>query len=122
MPFGALIVDDQEDVRTLMKLIIDAANQGLFVSGTASSGEEAVARIDDVDPDVVVMDEMMPGMSGIDATKKILARRPGQRIVMCSAYLDDDVIARAREAGIDIFVAKGDVGTLGAVLKALQTA
>lgn len=56
-------------MRTLIKMIIEAADRGLFVSGTASSGEEAVSRIDEVDPDVVVMDQMMPGMGGIDATR-----------------------------------------------------
>ena len=121
MPFEALSVDDQEDVRTLFRMVIEAANRGLFVRGAVSSGEEAVSRIDELDPDVVVMDQMMPGMDGIEATRAIRERRPGEIVIMCSAHLDDELMMRARDAGIEVFLTKNDVGALPDVLHAFAS-
>jgi CheY-like chemotaxis protein len=119
MPIGALIVDDQEDVRLLVRMIIEASNLGLFVSGEAASGQEAVERLDEVDPAVVVVDEMMPGLSGIETAALILRRRPGQPIILCSAYLDNDLIERAAEAGIQVCLAKEQAAALPAAIRAV---
>jgi DNA-binding NarL/FixJ family response regulator len=119
MPIGALIVDDQEDVRLLVRMIIEAADQGLFVSGEAASGQEAVERLDEVDPAVVVVDEMMPGLSGIETAALILRRRPGQPIILCTAYLDDDLIGRAAEAGIQVCLPKEQASALPATIRAV---
>lgn len=109
MKIGTLIVDDEEDIRLLIRMIIEGANEGLFVSGEAASGSDAISRADELDPQVVVLDERMPGVSGIDAAKEILARRPHQRILMCSAHLDADLRRRAEEAGIHACITKGEV-------------
>lgn len=106
MEIGALIVDDQEDIRLLMRLIIDAANNGLFVSGEAAGGHDALERLEDRDPAVVVLDEMMPGMNGIETAEIIRRRRPGQIMILCSAYLDDDLRRRAESAGIEVCLTK----------------
>jgi DNA-binding NarL/FixJ family response regulator len=119
MAIGAFIVDDQEDVRLLVRMIIEAANQGLFVSGEAASGEEAVERLDEVDPAVVVVDEMMPGLSGIETATLILRRRPGQRIILCTAYLDQDLIERADAAGIQVCLPKEQAAQLPGTIHAL---
>jgi two-component system invasion response regulator UvrY len=121
MPIGALIVDDQEDVRLLVRMIIEAANNGLFVSGEAASGQEAVERLDEIDPAVVVVDEMMPGLSGIETAIMILRRRPGQRIILCTAYLDDDLIERANAAGIQVCLPKEKAAALPGTIRALVT-
>ena len=119
MQIGALIVDDQEDVRLLVRMIIEAADQGLFVSGEAASGQEAVDCIEETDPAVVVVDEMMPGLSGIETATLILRRRPGQRIILCTAYLDDDLLARATAAGIGVCLPKEQADQLPAAIHAL---
>lgn len=119
MPIGALIVDDQDDVRLLVRMIIEAANQGLFVSGEAASGREAVDRLEETDPAVVVVDEMMPGLSGIETAALILRRRPGQPIILCTAYLDDDLIERATAAGIHVCLPKEQAAALPAAIRAL---
>jgi DNA-binding NarL/FixJ family response regulator len=97
---GALIVDDQPDVRRLIRLIIEDADGELFVSGEAASGQEAIAAADDLLPGVVVMDYMMPEMDGVRAAREILSRHPGQAVILCTAFLDDALRARARAAGI----------------------
>jgi two-component system vancomycin resistance associated response regulator VraR len=119
MPIGAFIVDDQEDVRLLVRMIIEAADKGLFVSGEAASGREAMERLEETDPAVVVVDEMMPGLSGIETAVLILRRRPGQRIILCSAYLDEELIERANAAGIHVCLAKEQAAKLPGTIRAL---
>jgi DNA-binding NarL/FixJ family response regulator len=97
---GALIVDDQADVRRLIRLIIEDANQELFVSGEAASGEAAIEAADALGPAVVLMDFMMPDMDGLAAAEAILSRRPGQAVILCTAFLDEALEARATAAGI----------------------
>jgi CheY-like chemotaxis protein len=103
---GTLVVDDLADMRLLIRMIIDAANDGLFVKQTAASGREALDMVDEVDPVIVVLDEMMPGMNGIETAQLLRKRRPGQLMIMCSAYLDEELKARAEEAGILLCVPK----------------
>jgi CheY-like chemotaxis protein len=103
---GALIVDDAADVRRLIRIIIEAANRGLYVSGEAASGQEALEQLDDCDPQVVLLDQMMPGMTGLETAALIRAQRPAQAMVLCSAYLDDELEARALAAGIAISLSK----------------
>jgi CheY-like chemotaxis protein len=105
---GALIVDDQEDVRLLIRLIIDTANDGLFVACEASSGEEALERLDQCDPEVVVLDAMMPGLGGLETATQIRRRRPDQPMILCSAYLDDELQLKAESVGIEICLGKAD--------------
>ena len=120
MQIGALIVDDQEDIRLLVRMIIEAANHGLFVSGEAASGQEAMERLEETDPAVVVVDEMMPGLSGIETASLILRRRPGQPIILCTAYLDDDLLARARAVGIQVCLPKEEAANLPGAIYALM--
>ena len=112
-----LVVDDQPDIRMLIRVVIDRANEGLRVVGEARGGHEALELADEVDPLVVVLDEMMPGMDGVATAQQMRAKRPAQILILCSAYLDDDVIARARAAGIVECVDKDDVGRLPEVIR-----
>jgi CheY-like chemotaxis protein len=101
-----------------MRMIVASAGAGLFVKGEAASGRQALDRLDEVDPDVVLIDEMMPGLSGLETAALIRERRPFQPIVMCSAHVDAHLVARAREAGIDRCVAKEEFERLPAALRA----
>jgi CheY-like chemotaxis protein len=105
---GALIVDDQEDVRLLIRTIIDAADRGLFVACEAGSGQEALERLDRCDPEVVVLDAMMPGLDGLETASRIRGIRPDQPMILCSAYLDEELQSKAEEVGIEICLSKGE--------------
>jgi CheY-like chemotaxis protein len=122
MEIRTMLVDDQADIRLLMRLMIDLADDGLVVSGEAANGEEALARFADLDPSVIVLDEMMPGMRGIDVAAEILRTRPTQRILLCSAHLDDTLRARARAAGVTAWLHKDRLDELPAMLKELARA
>ncbi len=108
MAIGALIVDDQRDVRMLMRVVIEEANEELFVACEAASGDEAIERIDACDPTVVLLDYMMPEVDGLETAERIRERRPGQPIIMYSAFVDDRLLERAREMGISACLSKGD--------------
>ena len=108
----ALIVDDDNDMRFLVRMTIEAANHGLAVSGEAASGSEAIDAIQDDRPGVVVLDNRMPGMSGLETAEKILEADPDQNIILFSAYLDADTVERAQQLGVRTCLAKTDVERL----------
>ena len=122
MQIGALIVDDQEDVRLLIRMIIEAANRGLFVSGEAANGREALERIDECDPAVVVLDAMMPEIDGVATAELIRQRRPSQPMILCSAYLDDALRQKAEAAGISICLPKGEFAEIPAAVRRVAAA
>lgn len=100
-----LFVDDHKMMRQgLINLI--AEQPGIEVVGEASNGQEAIDKVRQLDPDVVIMDALMPEMDGEEATRRIKAERPGIRVIGLS-MLDDDHIADAmRKAGAEAFLSK----------------
>lgn len=108
----ALIVDDEEDIRFLIRLTIELANEGLAVSGEAASGAAAIESWHAERPEVIVLDNRMPGMSGLEVAEKILSEDPEQSIILYSAYLDEETVAEAARIGIRQCLAKGDYSKL----------
>lgn len=102
----ALIVDDDEDMRFLLRAIIERANEGLEVVGEARGADEALARWREMSPDVIVLDHRMPGTTGLQVAEQILAESPAQSIILFSAYLDDDLVTRASQVGIRACISK----------------
>jgi len=114
-----LIVDDDEDMRLLLRIMINAADRGLQVVGQAASGEEALVLRRDLDLDVIVLDQQMPGLTGIETAERLLAQDPDVRIVLYSAFLDPDVREQAERVGVRQCITKGDVSTLIGALREL---
>jgi len=115
---GALIVDDQADVRRLIRLIIEDADHELFVRGEASSGPEAIEAAEKLKPDVVVMDYMMAEMDGVKAASEILERDPAQAVILCTAFLDQALLARAQAVGIRTCLPKTEFHRIPEVVRA----
>lgn len=111
-----MLVDDQPDIRQLMRMVIERADQGLEVGCEASGGAEALASLDECDPHVVVLDQMMPGMSGLETAAAIRARRPHQPLVVCSAFLDARVRREASALGIRTCLGKEELDRLPCAL------
>jgi len=101
-----LIVDDKDDMRALMDSLITMANEGLSVVGTAADGDEALRRWREDDPDVVLLDQRMPGMSGLETAEIILRERPNQAVILFTAFLDADVRQEAEATGVRACVKK----------------
>jgi CheY-like chemotaxis protein len=112
----ALIVDDDDDMRFLVRVLIEAANEGLVVAAEARSAEEAVERWREHRPDVVVLDNRMPGRSGLEVAAEILAEQPDQSIILFSAYLDTETQSRADELGVRACLSKDHYDQLPAAL------
>lgn len=104
----ALIVDDEEDMRFLVRTVIEAYNHGLTISGEAENGEQAIEQWREHRPEVVVLDMRMPGLTGLETAERILAESPDQRIVLFSAYLDPETTEEATRLGVDLCLAKSD--------------
>ncbi len=80
-----LIVDDQEPFLDALRRLI-AAVPGVVVAGEATSGEEALAMVDDLSPQLVLMDVRMPGMGGVQAARSLAERHPAIMVVLISVH------------------------------------
>lgn len=113
---ATLIVDDQDDIRLLLRLTIEAANDGLVVAGEAGDGLSALELVEALAPDVVVLDHMMPGMTGLHVARELRQRHPELPIVLFTAYLDADLEHAARAVGIDACLDKTQLSQVPATL------
>ena len=101
-----LVVDDHPLAQAAVVDMV-ASTAGLALAGTAHDGREGIALAERVDPNVILMDVSMPGMSGIEATRRLLEADPGTRVLIFSAEARRDVVLAARDAGAAGFVRKG---------------
>ena len=100
-----LIVDDQDLVRTGLRVILES-EPGIVVVGEASTGAGAVDAAAALDPDVVCMDVQMPGMDGLEATRRIVASGSDAHVLVLTTFDRDDYLFQALEAGASGFVLK----------------
>jgi two-component system response regulator NreC len=112
----ALLVDDHAVVRAGLKALLEASGTAEVV-GEASSGEEAVAKARSLAPDIVVMDLAMPGMDGIQATRRIAALSTETKVLVLTVHDEDEFLLPALEAGADGFLNKSaaDTDLMGAI-------
>lgn len=98
MPIRVMVVDDHAVVRKGIRALLEA-EPDLTVVGEAGNGAEAMAEADRCDPDVVLMDLIMPRMDGVEATRRLTARRPGMKILVLTSSSADDKVFPALDAG-----------------------
>lgn len=104
-PKTVLVVDDHDLIRVgICRLLTDVP--GITVVGQARSGEEAISLAKDLTPDIVFMDIKMPGIGGLEATKRILARQPQTKVIVVSAFNDDVYPATLLKAGAYGYITK----------------
>jgi DNA-binding NarL/FixJ family response regulator len=119
LPTRILLVDDHDIVREgLMALLSRTA--GMTVVGSAVTGEEAVSAARRLNPDVIVMDLVLPALNGLDATRRILSEWPLTHIIALSGCHTSEHVHRAMRAGARGYVTKTSVGSdLVAAVKAV---
>jgi DNA-binding NarL/FixJ family response regulator len=103
-----LLVDDHAMFREALRLLLERDGT-LQVIAEAGDGETALKLAEEMSPDVVVMDIAMPQLSGIEATKRLLARHAGIKVLALSTYLDPRIVRQMLELGAHGYVAKSAV-------------
>ena len=116
-PVRVLVADDQKVVRDGLSLLIGML-PGVEVVGTAVDGTDAVRQAAACAPDVVLMDLSMPNCDGVEATRQIADRQPDVRVVVLTAFADDDSVFAALRAGARGYLTKN--AGAGEILQALS--
>ena len=107
-----LVADDEEDMRVLVRTVINRANHGLLIEAEVENGIDAVEQWRQTRPDVVLLDQRMPGLTGLEAAEQILEEHPSQTIVLFSAFLNDVIRSAAEAIGIKACISKENVFSL----------
>ncbi len=100
-----LLVDDHEIVRAGLRMLFQA-EQDMEIVGEAGSGDEALAAVAKLKPNVVIMDVVMPGMGGIEATRRIKAASPDTVVLALTMHEDEQYFFKMLEAGASGYIPK----------------
>ena len=98
MTVRVLVVDDQEPFRLAAAAVV-AATDGFQVVGSAASGEASLVAVDELRPDLVLMDIHLPGIDGVESTQQIRKRQPGVRVLLLSTHDRYDDAGRCGAVG-----------------------
>ena len=104
-PIRVVIADDHPVVREGLQIMLSRA--GIACVGEAATGSEAVERVRELKPDVVLMDVRMPGMDGLEATVMVKQEAPSTPVIMITSHESKDYLRRAIEAGAAGYILKG---------------
>ena len=100
------VVDDHEIFRDGLRILIDTADDMTLI-GEAESGEEALKKLVDLQPDLILMDIHMPGENGIEVTRRIKQQYPDMNVLMLTMFEDDKSVFAAMRAGASGYILKG---------------
>ncbi len=114
-----MIADDHAILRQALRLLLEARDE-VEVVGEATNGREAIDLAERSRPDVILMDMAMPGLNGIEATRQIRKRVTRSRVLMLTAYVEDDQILEALRAGASGYIVKrSDISELLLAIQAI---
>jgi len=111
-PISVLLVDDNPTfLRILTRFLRQHHQEGITVAGTATSGMEALSRASDLQPEIVLLDMVMPGLSGLDLIPRLRKILPDVKIIVLTLFDTNGYRHAALEAGVDAFVPKEALNT-----------
>jgi DNA-binding NarL/FixJ family response regulator len=106
-----LIADDNPHVRRALRNLLER-HEDWEVCGEAIDGRDAIRKAQQLSPDLVVIDFLMPGLNGLDAAREINESVPGARVLMCSMYVSPQLTEVAKRSGIRGAVSKTGISQL----------
>ncbi len=109
MAVQVLICDDQEAFRSAARQVVNATN-GFEVVGEAATGEDSIVAAGQLHPDLVLMDVHLPGIDGLEASRRIRAADPKIAVLLLSTYDPEEFAARIGASGAIAFIPKGTFG------------
>lgn len=104
MPKKVMVVDDSRIMEAQLEVLLEDTEYE--VAAYCRNGEEALACYDEVQPDLVTMDILMPGMDGLETAQAIMEEHPDARIIMLSSLAYDESFEEAERIGAKVFVGK----------------
>lgn len=110
MALRVLIVDDDVEIRSLVSFVL-GQDPAVILVGEAVDGDSALVLVGQERPDLVVMDVMMPGIGGLEATRRIKREWPATKVLVLTNMTDDHTRSSAFVNGADSFLAKRDIAT-----------
>jgi DNA-binding NarL/FixJ family response regulator len=108
-PVRVLVVDDQALFRRVMSAVVDET-EGFVLVGCAASGEESIVAARVLHPDLILLDVNLPGIDGMEATRRLREDTAAAAVVLLSTYDEDDWDGQAQECGAAAYVAKSAFG------------
>lgn len=105
-PLSTLVVDDVEGLRRLVTMVLENSDR-YEVAGEAADGEEALSLVEELHPDVVLLDLSMPGMDGFEVLRRMVEMAPDTKVIVLSGHEEAAMRDKAIEGGAVGYVEKG---------------
>lgn len=117
---NVIIIDDDKFVTSALKAILEASGD-VTVPATGTDGSEAIELYEKYNPDILLTDIQMKGLSGLEATEAIIKKYPGARILLLTTFLDDEYIIQALKLGAKGYLLKQDYESILPALEAVYS-
>ena len=117
---NVIIIDDDKFVTSALKAILEASGD-VTVPATGTDGSEAIELYEKYNPDILLTDIQMKGLSGLEATEAIIKKYPDARILLLTTFLDDEYIIQALKLGAKGYLLKQDYESILPALEAVYS-
>ena len=111
MPLTIVVADDDPQFREIVRYLLAAASDTMTIVGEAADGDEALALVRRVRPDIVITDLIMPRLNGVELTRLIRQELPDTKVILISSYTEDAYRLMVSDSGADVFVSKQVITT-----------
>lgn len=105
-PLTIVLVDDDLDFRLIVRALLRSLADVAIIVGEAEDGEQALALVRRIRPDILISDVIMPGLNGVELARRVRSELPHTRTILMSSHVDDAYRLMASDSGADVFINK----------------